>query len=310
MTNLHHLLSDPTPSRERRGLLRALTAFAATAATPPALRAQGTAPSPGSGFVDPASAPPRERPADVAPVMRPAAVDTLATIRLRGTLRVGVVPVVPMVMIDDRGELTGYSVDLARRLAEDMGVSLEFVPTSWPQVIPDLLDRQFDLIATGFWITVQRALVVNFTDPTAAEGIYLVANRRKAAGRTLLEDYDQPGVTLAVSPGTPQEALAQRLFPKARLLRTEGDPLQSVVGGAAHATLLPTLAPQLAVRTAPDTLFLPRALPLSGASAAMALRKGDPDFLNFLNSWLRIRREDGWLEQRAVYWSDPKRSAR
>ncbi|MFZ4759075.1 MAG: transporter substrate-binding domain-containing protein [Burkholderiaceae bacterium] len=308
MTTLHRLPADPMPSRTRRGVLRALTAFAAGAAAPPALHAQGTPPSPGSGFVDPASAPPRERPADVAPVMRPAAVDTLATIRLRGTLRVGVVPVVPMVMIDSRGELTGYSVDLARRLAEDMGVSLEFVPTSWPQVVPDLLDRQFDLIATGFWITVQRALVVNFTDPTAAEGIYLVANRRKAGGRTLLADYDQPGITLAVSPDTPQASLAQRLFPKAKLLTTAGDPLQTVARGAAHATLLPTLAPQLAMRSAPDTLFLPRAQPVSGASAAMALRKGDPDFLNFLNSWLRIRREDGWLEQRAVYWSDPKRT--
>ena len=55
-----------------------------------------------------------------------------------------------------------------RQLAADMGVEAEFVPTSWSQVIPDLIDRHLDVIATGLWITPARALVVNFTDATNA----------------------------------------------------------------------------------------------------------------------------------------------
>ena len=289
-----------------RTLVTLLVLVSMWAGPPAPARAQGAGPATPSGYVDPGGYPRRAPPADIAPVMRAAAEDTLATIRLRGTLRVGVVPVAPMVMKDARGEWVGYSVDLARRLAEDMGVAIEFVPTSWPQVVPDLLDRQFDLIATGFWLTVQRALVVNFTDPTASEGIHLVASKARAGGRTLLADFDRPEITLAVLRGTPQEELARELFRKARIQAVGADALQPVLRGTAHAALVPTLSPQLAMRRAPDALYLPRPNALTGASSAMAIRKGDPDFLNFLNSWLRIRRDLGWLEQRATFWGDPK----
>lgn len=58
------------------------------------------------------------------PILRPPAVDTLATIRQRGVLRVGVVQVAPMVMLDRSNTHVGYSVDLARRLAADLGARI------------------------------------------------------------------------------------------------------------------------------------------------------------------------------------------
>jgi polar amino acid transport system substrate-binding protein len=38
----------------------------------------------------------------------------------------------------------------------------------------------------------------------------------------------------------------------------------------------------------------------------MAVRKGDPDFLNFLNNWIFLRARDGWLEQQHAYWFDTR----
>jgi polar amino acid transport system substrate-binding protein len=34
----------------------------------------------------------------------------------------------------------------------------------------------------------------------------------------------------------------------------------------------------------------------------MAVRKGDPDALNFLNNWIASRQLDGWLAERQAYW--------
>jgi polar amino acid transport system substrate-binding protein len=34
----------------------------------------------------------------------------------------------------------------------------------------------------------------------------------------------------------------------------------------------------------------------------MAVRKGDPDSLNFLNNWIQNRQLDGWLAERQAYW--------
>ncbi len=266
-------------------------------------RAQNPPAAAGAGFADPGGLPARAPFRDVEPVYRAPAIDTLATIRRRGTLRVGVVPVEPMVMRDRQGELVGFSVDLARRLAQDMGVEIEFVSTSWTDIVPDLLGRRFDLIATGFWLTVQRALVVNYSDVTAVEGVYLVASKGLAPGRTLVADFDRPDITLSVQPGSSQEATARKLFPRARLLVSGDDALSQVMQGHAHATLLPTLAPQAVVQTAPDKLYLPRETPLAVTPAALAVRKGDPDFLNFLNTWLSVRRDEGWLEARAAHWA-------
>lgn len=261
------------------------------------------APAPGAGFADPQALQPRPPTPDIEPVYRPPSIDTLATVRRRGLLRVGVVSDAPMVMRDTRGELVGYSIDLARRLAEDMGVAVEFVPSTWQSVIPDLLDRHSDIVLSGLWITAPRALVVNFSTPTAVQGVYLVADRGKAGAFKTAADFNRPEVVLAVYAGTPQERLAQRLFPQAKLLRVDLDHLEPVLQGKAHAALVPTLAPQAVVRLAPQRLFLPLAQPLASTAAAIAVRKGDPDFLSFLDTWLTLQRDAGWLDERAAHWS-------
>lgn len=299
-------MTDVFLSRALRCCAGPALALLVALATPVA--AQTTAPAakgePGSGFADPDAPPRRPPPADIEPVLRGPSVDMLATVRKRGVLRVGVVSSEPMAMHDKGGEWVGFSVDLARRLASDLGVGVEFVPSGWANVIPELLDRHFDLIASGLWVTVPRALVVNFSNPTAVEGIHLVANKAKAAGLKTVADFNRPGVTIAVYPGSVQEQLAQRLFPRATLLSLkDSDELQPVLQGRAHALLVPTLAPQLLARAAPGRLVLPLAEPLARASAAFAVRKGDPDFVGFLNTWLAVQREQGWLDERANHWA-------
>ncbi len=269
------------------------------------------APAAAGGFADPQGVPRRLPPSDVEPVWRGPSIDTLATVRRRGLLRVGVVPVEPMVMHGPNGSWQGFSVDLARRLADDLGLRLELVPTSWPRVIPDLLDKQYDVIITGLWITAARALVVNFTQPTVAEGLHLVASSARAARRLKRADYNQIDVTLAVGTGTPQALQARRLFPQARLLTLDdGTELVAVRDGRALAALVPTISPEALLDAAGDGLFLPLPEPVARTSAAMGVRKGDPDWLSFLNTWLDLQREQGWLDERARHWASPAASGR
>jgi polar amino acid transport system substrate-binding protein len=244
---------------------------------------------------------------DIEPVTRGGTIDTLATIRKRGVLRVGVALSEPTVMHEPGGKLIGFSIDAARRLAEDMGVDVQFIETSWSSIIPELLNRETDLIMSGLWVTVPRALVINFTTPTAVEGIHVVASRAAAARFKTAADLDRPGTKIVVYAGTLQERLAARRFPKATLLKVSGDTdhLAPVLSGEADAALVPTFAPEVIVRAAPDRLALPLAKPLSSASAAIGVRKGDFDFVNFLESWLAVQRDEGWLDERTTYWADP-----
>lgn len=79
-----------------------------------------------------------------------------------------------------------------------------------------------------------------------------------------------------------------------------------VLEGKAHAVLVPTFAPQVLVGAAPDKLFVPLERPLESTITAIAVRKGDYDFVNYLNSWLQVQRDDGWLEDRIDFWADPR----
>lgn len=300
------VMTSTTLLTTARRLVLASVALAMLGVQPAAAQQQAP-PTPGQGYPEVEGIPARPHTPDIEPVYRKPAIDTLATIRKRGVLRVGVAPTEPFVMRDKDGNLVGLSIDIGRKLAEDLGVEVTFVPTSWSQIIPDLVDNQSDLIASGLWVTPSRALVVNFTEPSAVEAVHLIASRQLAGSFKSKTDFDRADVTLVVYAGTIQEDVASRAFPKATLMKLEGDadPLAPVLDGKAHAALVTTPVPQAIVEQAGGRLVLPFAEALQSTNAAMAVRKGDPDFLNYLNGWLAYHRQGGWLGARTEYWNRP-----
>ena len=264
-----------TPDHSARLAMVAVACMTAlNIAAAPAAAQQPPAPSqppakPAGGYHDPEGIPSRPSTPDIEPVYRGPAIDTLATIRKRGVLRVGVAASEPMIMHDEKGEVYGFSADVGRSLAQDLGVRIEFVSSSWSQIIADLLDNHFDVIASGLWVTPERALDIHYTEATASEGIYLITGKGMAT-RKNKDDFNRPDVRLAVYAGTIQERVASRLFPKATLLKVEGDDLDValVLEEKAHAVLVPTFAPRVVVQTAPDKLFLPFEEPLQNTISA------------------------------------------
>ena len=89
----------------------------------------------------------------------------IESIKREGVLRVGLSLFKPWSMRDKNGNLVGFELDVARKLADDMGVEIEFQPTSWDGIIPALVSGKFDVIISGMSITPARNLTVNFSDP-------------------------------------------------------------------------------------------------------------------------------------------------
>ena len=67
----------------------------------------------------------------------------------RGKLVIGLSTFVPWAMRAKDGSLIGFEIDVGNKLAEDMGVEAEFVPTAWDGIIPGLLAKKFDVIVGG-----------------------------------------------------------------------------------------------------------------------------------------------------------------
>ena len=75
------------------------------------------------------------------------------------------VPYEPFEYRNDQGELTGFEVELAEAMCEEMQANCEFVIQAWDGMIPGLLARKFDLIMSSMSITEERAERVNFSEP-------------------------------------------------------------------------------------------------------------------------------------------------
>src|SRR5260370_34924614 len=79
--------------------------------------------------------------------------DVMDDIKKRGEMVVGMeVDNQPYEYFKD-GEIVGYDVDLAKKLADKLGIKVKFVDTEWSGIIPSLLAKKFDLIFSGMTIT-------------------------------------------------------------------------------------------------------------------------------------------------------------
>jgi len=224
----------------------------------------------------------------------------------RGVLRVGLGLFAPWSACDADGELIGFEIDVATRLAEDMGVEVEFVRTDWNYIIPALIAEEFDVIISGMTILPERNLKVNFTSSYNQTGIFLVANTVRTVGLKTLEDFNSSSVTIATRRGSSAIPAIKNFFPDAmvQLYDTDTAVREAVVSGMVDAAAAFASTGNTWVEDNPNTLNLPFEEPFASEVLAIAVRKRDHDALNFFNSWIAIRKADGWLEQHRQYWFD------
>jgi polar amino acid transport system substrate-binding protein len=233
---------------------------------------------------------------------------TIEQVIKRGVLRVGMSTFVPWAMKDKTGKLIGFEIDVARELAKDTGVTVEFVPTKWAGIIPALLTAKFDVIIGGMSITPDRNLKVNFSIPYDYSGQAIVANKKIAAGFNRLEQFNQPDVTIAARLGSTAAEAANQFLPKAqkKFFDDEAQVIQEVLNGRAHAAVASAPLPAFQAIKYPDQLFLPIPGTFTKEPIGFALRKGDFDTLNYFNNWIRVMDAKGWLAEHKHYWFETR----
>ncbi|MGH1481850.1 MAG: transporter substrate-binding domain-containing protein [Geminicoccales bacterium] len=226
----------------------------------------------------------------------------IETIKQNGVLKVGMSTFVPWAMRDKEGELIGFEIDVATELAKDMGVEIEFVPTAWDGIIPALLAGKFDVIIGGMTITPERNLTVNFTAPYAHSSLGVMANKELAEGLIWPDDYNSSDVTFVCRRGATPCTYISENFPKATLRQfdDQAQTTQEVMNGNAHAVMGSQPLPAFTIYDNPDVLFSPTDEGIDPGNEAFAVRKGDPDALNYFSNWILIK--DAWLQERHDYW--------
>lgn len=224
-------------------------------------------------------------------------------IKDRGTLKVGLSTFVPWAMRNKQGDLIGFEVDVAKRLAKDSGLNIEFIPTAWDGIIPSLISGKFDVIIGGLTITDERSKSVLFTIPYSHSGVQIAANKKMAEGFTR-EQFNSRRVKFAARRGSVTVAAIKAHFPKAKVLQFDDDAqaFQEVLNGNAHAVAASTPKPEFDSIKYSDILYLPFEERLSQGNEAFAVRLGEEDKKAYFDEWIKARTEDGWLKERYDYW--------
>ncbi len=146
--------------------------------------------------------------------------DALQAVRERGVLRVGTTgDYKPMSFRDPRtGEYWGFDAALAEDLADSIGVKLEYVPTTWPTLMRDTLDRKFDLALCGITITAERERRALMSSGYLGNGKTVLCRAEDAGKYTSLAAIDRPEVRVMENPGGLNEKFARTHLPHATLV--------------------------------------------------------------------------------------------
>jgi polar amino acid transport system substrate-binding protein len=224
---------------------------------------------------------------------------TLEEILQRGELRVGFeAGYVPFEMTDKKGNFVGFDIDMAKDMAKAMGVKFVPVNTAWDGIIPALLTKKFDIIMSGMTITQERNLKINFCDPYIVVGQTILLNKKHEGTVKSYKDLNDPKYIVTSKLGTTGEQAVKRMIPKAtyKSFETETEAALEVVNGKADAYVYdqPNCVVFMAEQGKDKLVFLDE--PFTYEPLAWAVRKGDPDFINWLNNFLRQYKNDGRYE--------------
>ena len=228
---------------------------------------------------------------------------TLNQILQKGELTVGLEPgYMPFEMKDKQGNIIGFDVDLAKEMAKAMGVKLKLVPTAWDGIIAGLITSKYDIIMSGMTVTQERNLKVNFANPYISVGQTILADKKHAGKKW--KDLDKEGITIVTKLGVTGEIATRKMFKKAniRTFETEADAAQEVLNGNADALVYdkPYNAIFFAQKGANKLVHLDE--DLTYEPLGWAVRKGDPDFLNWLNNFLNQAKHDGTYDKVYDKW--------
>lgn len=144
---------------------------------------------------------------------------SLGSKSVNGALVIGLDDAFPPIGFrDEKGELTGFDVEMAKEACRRMGLTPKFQPVVWDTVIMSLNNKDIDVIWNGMTVTEKRKEQISFSNPyLRGENVFLVDEKSD-----ILSIADLKGKTVAAQSGSQQEEVLNNdpLSKSLRELRT------------------------------------------------------------------------------------------
>ena len=220
-------------------------------------------------------------------------------------LRVGTDPTFPpLESKDSKGAIVGMDVDLAKTVAQCMGVELVLVELPFKDLLPALLDNKIDIVLSGMTITPERNLKVVFVGPYILSGQTVLIKNLLADRIYGAKDLDQAKYKVSAAEHTTAADAVRHLIPKAKLVTAanEGGALKLLLADKVDAMVADlTFGLVAAFRHRKDGI-LHLARPFTYEPSGIAIAPGDPELANWLQNHLAQLEGTGRLEAMKQKW--------
>ena len=229
-----------------------------------------------------------------------AIADDLQTVKNRGEVSFamsGQYP--PFNFVDQNNQLSGFDVEICSAIASRVGVEAKPLSTAWDGIIAGLLTNRFDLICGSMAITEERLNSIDFSDPYYRSGAQLFV--KKGSSLTSTDDLDNKkiGVTL----GTTYEEWVRNNLPGVDVRTYKGVPdmLLEVMNGRIDGFITDRIVGSMAIDERNAPIQMAGSL-LYEERMGIALRQGNPQLKEAINTALAQMKEDGTYRDISMKW--------
>ncbi|MEW5702891.1 MAG: basic amino acid ABC transporter substrate-binding protein [Candidatus Zixiibacteriota bacterium] len=220
-----------------------------------------------------------------------------------GVLRVGTdATYPPFEWIDTAsGHVEGFDVDLVREICRELHCAPEFVVVPFDGIIAGLVSEKYDLIASTFTITPERARHVAFSDPYYDAGQALAV---PVSDTTIRSVDDLVGRTVGVQLGTTGERRAAQI-PRVKVVSFEniGAAFIDMENRRLDAVINDRPTTELIIRQRRAAKIVGPTL--TAENYGLAVRKDDPELLERINRALARIKSDGRFQIIHDRWFGP-----
>ena len=197
----------------------------------------------------------------------------------------------------------GYDIDIMTQLAADMGVELEMVPTDWKTLVNGVVAGNYHMTGSAS-ISPARLKAAGYSNSYIAVEMFPFTTEDKAANFDGWESINKEGVKVATTLGTSFEKMVKEWFPNAEIVVVEAPArgFQEVLSGRADVFVTSNIEGSTLVEKFPNVRQVEVSAPRAPTPIAMLLPQTDQVWINYINSWIELKKTQGFFEEVALKW--------
>ncbi|MCL1630068.1 transporter substrate-binding domain-containing protein [Roseibaca sp. V10] len=197
----------------------------------------------------------------------------------------------------------GYDIDVMTALAVDLGVEVEFVPTDWKTIVAGVTAGQYHITGSAS-VSPARAKAAGYSNSYFALATVPLTLKTNADRFSDWDDLNLEGVSVAATLGTTQETQVKQYFPDAthRIVEAPARDFQEVLSGRADASITSNVEANKLVAQYDQLMIVPVAAGRSPTPIAMLLPQADQVWINYVNTWITLKQEQGFFDELGVKW--------